>query len=133
MNRYQRLIVKRASEAPFVKLDKELGTLLRRSFDGSVEGVCASILSGGHNQVGRLAHAFGPKYLNELWVFLKSLKAENKQYEGFDVLYDLTEKAMSYLYEEAGQKRPEETPSTVEQLLKTPMHPDVKNIKSNRK
>lgn len=112
-------------------MDKELGTLLRNKFDGSAEGVCASVLSGGMNQVERLAQAFGPKYLTELYDFLHSISESAKDYSGFNELLELTQKAMDFFDTRSDAQKIPSGKNTVEQILNTPMHPDIKDIKSH--
>ncbi len=119
-------------EVPYVKMDEKLFNLLGSEFDGSVANVCASVLSGGKNQIGRMAAAFGPKHLNEFYQFLKPLYDSGVQYAGLSELMCITEKAMDVAYE--GKERPAakpKTPDTFEELMNTPMHPDVKDIKAN--
>ena len=115
-------------DAHSVKMDDRLRRLLLHHFDGSVATVCESILSGGRNQVERMASAFGT-HLNTFFQFLKSVRPAAIHYEGFQDLYEIADKAMDIAYAEKG--RPLDTPASAEELLNTPMHPDVKDIKSH--
>lgn len=120
-------------EAPYIKMDSDLNTLLQNNFDGSVAGVAASILSGGPNQVGRMAAAFGPTHLPKFFFFLKSLIDSGKQYSGLKELYDITEAA--YEQTRAGSDERLETkpttPQNYEEFRNLPMHEDVKDKKGS--
>jgi hypothetical protein len=122
-------------DAPFVALDKNLYTKLQNDFDGSVASVAASVLSGGRNQVERLAHAFGPSHFPKFFLYLKSLVESGEHFEGLNELYEIAKKA--YAYNNAGSSKSEklqtkpDVPSTFEEAMKVPMHPDIADIKSH--
>lgn len=118
-------------DAPFVRMDRRLFDLFSADFDGSVATVCASILAGGRNQVGRMAAAFGPGSMRRFHNYLQSLPESVKQYEGFSALSDIVEKAVD-LSNKGGESTETklDTPGTFEQLMGIPMHPDVKDIKA---
>lgn len=132
------LMVKRTQlhgDAPYVQLDKQLFTLLQENFDGSVANVAALILSGGKNQVARMAYAFGPEPLKKFFFYLKSLVEQGKQYNGLEKLYEIAKEA--YTFTSGGSETDEKlevkpaTPKTYDELMRIPMHPDVKDIKAH--
>lgn len=120
-------------DAPFVAIDDDLYTLLQDNFDGSVASVAATILSGGRNQVGRMAAAFGPSHLPKFFFFLKSLIESGKNFNGLRELYDITKEA--YEFTKGGSDENIETkpatPQTYEEMMRIPMHSDVKDVKSH--
>ncbi len=130
------MMVKRTQlhgDAPHVQLDKALFTMLQNDFDGSVASVAASILSGGTNQVARMAAAFGPTHLPKFFFYLKSLIEQGKKYEGLEKLYEITKEAYEYTQggsDERLEVKPA-TPKSYDELMRIPMHPDVKDIKAH--
>ena len=121
---------KRAALLRVAAMDADLYHFLRERFDGSVVTVCQSILSSGGNEVDRLVHAFG-RHINKLIHELETLKSTGHNSESLDRLIDLSEKAAVKFYE--GKERPQKTPNSAEQLLRTPINPEVKDIKAKRK
>jgi hypothetical protein len=125
-------------DAPFVRLDAKLFNAITAEFGQSLADVSQSILSGGQNQVQRLIHALGPKYLFEFYLFLATSTHKFINFEGYKELLDLTEKAVDLTTPRMGlkTKEPEPKPTlpegdiTVNQILNTPIHPDVKDIKA---
>lgn len=108
-------------------IDPELAELIVNKFDGSAYNVALSILTSGDNKTARMWYAFGPKHLNRFFEFLEGLVDNDQKYDG---LFDLLALAKDTLDEHRGWHNPDKA-VTVEDILKTPMHPDVKDIKSN--
>jgi hypothetical protein len=110
-------------------INDDLYNFIQNKIDGSAAGVCQSVLSPAPNPIGRLASAFGPKYLNELCDVLKGYSGEKD--ESFYKLHALILNAMCELYDKQGKERPVNTPVSPQELLDIPMNPEVKDIKSS--
>lgn len=107
-------------------IDQELLNIMNDTFDGSVATVAYSILGGGENKIERMASAFGLKQLEVFYKFIKSLVDSGKKYKGLFELYGLSKEAIDQLRDKRWEEK-----ITPEDVINAPMHPDVKDIKSN--
>lgn len=107
-------------------LDAELIKLMNEHFDGSVSWVASSIIGAGENKIARLKTAFGYPQLAKFYRFLQGLVNGGFNFKGLMELYTLCREAMEEFKKEEDSKK-----LTVEDILKTPMHPDVQKIKAD--
>ena len=111
-------------------MDDSLYHYLQENTDGSVATICQSILTGGGNEIDRMAHAFG-KHIGKFVHVLEDFKETGANSESLDKLLSISEAAANKVYGDS--ERPSRVPGTAEQLLNTPMNPEVKDIKAKRK